>query len=132
MAKPAATPSPSASATTSATGAVAAQADLVQKLLTSYAKDTPQSLKLIDAYLVFIMLTGILQFVYVFIAGTYPYNSFLAGFIASVGSFVLAANLRIQTNPASTEFKHISPERAFADFAFASVVLYGFVINFLG
>ena len=39
------------------------------------------------------MLTGIIQFVYVILAGTFPYNSFLAGFIASVGTFVLAGEL---------------------------------------
>jgi oligosaccharyltransferase complex subunit epsilon len=51
---------------------------------------TPSKLKIIDAYMVFIMLTGIFQFVYCVIAGTYPFNSFLAGFISTVGSFVLA------------------------------------------
>ncbi|TPX72156.1 dolichyl-diphosphooligosaccharide---protein glycotransferase [Spizellomyces sp. 'palustris'] len=116
----------------SASNAAAQQAFLVRRLVSSYKKNTPQSLKLIDMYLVFVMLTGIIQFVYVLLAGTYPYNSFLAGFGASVGSFVLAANLRMQVNPENKEFKDTSTERAFADFAFASLLLFGFVVNFLG
>ncbi|KAI8822215.1 oligosaccharyl transferase epsilon subunit [Fimicolochytrium jonesii] len=116
----------------SATSAAAQQAFLIKRLLTSYRANTPQKLKLIDAYLLFVMLTGIVQFVYVLLAGTFPYNSFLAGFGASVGSFVLAANLRMQVNPRNAEVMKMSPERAFADFAFASIVLFGFVVNFLG
>lgn len=52
--------------------------------------DTPKSLKLIDSYMVYVLLTGIIQFVYVVIAGTFPNNAFLAGFISTVASFVLA------------------------------------------
>ncbi|CAG8617928.1 7008_t:CDS:2 [Ambispora leptoticha] len=84
----------------------------IDKLLKSYNKETPQNLKLIDAYLAFILVSGILQFVYVILVGTYPYNAFLAGFISTVGQFVLAAGLRIQTNPNNSgQFKTISPER---------------------
>ena len=62
----------------------------IQDLSTSYNKTTPQAIKLVDAYLVFIMMTGVIQFVYVIVAGQYPYNAFLASFCTSVGSFVLA------------------------------------------
>lgn len=61
-----------------------------QKFISGYKKDTPGSLKLIDVYLVYILITGILQFVYMVLAGTFPYNAFLGGFISTVGSFVLA------------------------------------------
>ncbi|KAI7906105.1 DAD/Ost2 [Cokeromyces recurvatus] len=105
----------------------------IKKLITGYKNTTPPSLKLIDIYLVYIMLTGILQFIYMAIVGTFPYNAFLGGFISTVGSFVLAANLRIQTNPENKEsFKSTSPERAFADFVVCSLLLHGFCINFLG
>ena len=41
--------------------------------------------------------------------------------------------LRMQTNPQNkTQFLNISPERAFADFIFANVVLHLVVINFIG
>jgi len=45
----------------------------------------------------------------------------------------ILANLRIQVNPENKhEFQHISPERAFADFIFAHVVLHLVVFNFMG
>ena len=41
--------------------------------------------------------------------------------------------LRVQSNPANmSDFKGISPERAFADFIFASVILHLVVMNFIG
>ena len=47
--------------------------------------------------------------------------------------FLIAVCLRIQSNPLnSSDFKGISPERAFADFIFASVILHLVVMNFIG
>ncbi|KAI9277816.1 DAD/Ost2 [Sporodiniella umbellata] len=104
-----------------------------EKFSSSYRANTPNSLKLIDFYLVYILLTGIFQFIYMASVGTFPYNAFLGGFISTVGSFVLAANLRIQTNTSnSATFKGMSPERAFADFVVCSLLLHGFSIHFLG
>ena len=41
--------------------------------------------------------------------------------------------LRVQSNPANySDFKGISPERAFADFIFASIILHLVVMNFIG
>ena len=46
--------------------------------------------------------------------------------------FFLAC-LRLQVNPANkSQFEKISPERAFADFIFAHVVLHLTVMNFIG
>ncbi|ORY97927.1 DAD/Ost2 [Syncephalastrum racemosum] len=104
-----------------------------QKFITAYKQDTSASLKLIDFYLVYIMLSGIFQFIYMIIAGSFPYNAFLSGFISTVGSFVLAVNLRIQTNAQNKDlFTTISPERAFADFVVCSLLLHFFCVNFLG
>merc|ERR1711862_599815 len=90
---------------------------VVRRFLEDYAAGTPTKLKLIDAYMGYIVLTGVIQFVYCCLVGTFPFNSFLSGFISCVGSFVLGACLRIQVNPANrSEFDKISPERAFADF----------------
>ena len=63
---------------------------VVAKVYNEYMTGTPKKLKLIDSYLTYILLTGIWQFVYCCIVGTFPFNSFLAGFISCVGSFVLA------------------------------------------
>jgi dolichyl-diphosphooligosaccharide---protein glycosyltransferase subunit DAD1/OST2 len=60
----------------------------------SYLHNTPNSLFIIDAFLVFLMYVGAVQFVYACLTGGYPFNSFLAGFSAAVGQFVLAGMMR--------------------------------------
>merc|ERR1739836_225070 len=106
---------------------------VVTKFLNEYASNTPNKLKIVDAYLGYIFFTGIIQFVYCCLVGTFPFNAFLAGFISTVASFVLAASYRIQINKQNTDlFKCISPERAFSDFIFAHVVLHLVVVNFIG
>jgi len=107
--------------------------DVLMRLFNEYSVKTPQKLKLIDAYLGYIMFTGIFQFLYCCLVGTFPFNAFLSGFISTVASFILGVCLRIQTNPANvTIFKDISVERAFADFVFAHCVLHLVVMNFIG
>ncbi|RKP23225.1 defender against cell death 1 [Syncephalis pseudoplumigaleata] len=106
---------------------------LLVQLLRDYRATTDRRVQLIDAYMVFLMLTGILQFAHIFLAGSYPYNAFLSGFSSTVGAFVFAAALRVQTNPRNTpSTKSISPERAFADFIFCNLLLFLAVANFLG
>ncbi|OJT13173.1 Dolichyl-diphosphooligosaccharide--protein glycosyltransferase subunit dad-1 [Trametes pubescens] len=105
----------------------------VLTLWNAYNETTSTRLKTIDAFLVFLMLSGIIQFLYCILVTNFPFNAFLAGFSSCVGQFVLAASLRSQVNPANkNEFKEVSPERAFADFALGSIVLHFFVYNFLG
>lgn len=62
----------------------------LSKLYADYQRTTPKRLKIIDAYMFYILITGILQFVYCLMVGTFPFNAFLAGFISCVASFVLA------------------------------------------
>lgn len=71
----------------------ASLSNTVGVLLSAYRQSTPTRLQMIDVYLVFCMLTGIAQFVYVLLVGTFPFNAFLAGFSSCVGSFVLAGTL---------------------------------------
>ncbi|KAF9057778.1 DAD/Ost2 [Panaeolus papilionaceus] len=99
----------------------------------AYNDNTSNRLKFIDAFLLFLMLSGIVQFAYCVLVSNFPYNAFLSGFASNVGQFVLTASLRSQVNPENKdEFKDVSPERAFADFALGSIVLHFFVYNFLG
>merc|ERR1712154_564536 len=72
---------------------------IVSKFSVDYQKSTPMKLKLIDAYLAYCFFTGVIQFVYCCLVGTFPFNAFLAGFISCVTSFVLGVNLRLQVNP---------------------------------
>ncbi|KAH8814999.1 putative Dolichyl-diphosphooligosaccharide--protein glycosyltransferase subunit DAD1 [Xylogone sp. PMI_703] len=98
----------------------------------NYLDKTPQRTKLIDVFMAFLVVVGVLQFVYCVIAGNYPFNAFLSGFAATVGEFVLTASLRIQTNTENkAEFGSVSPERAFADYVFGSLILHFFCINFI-
>ncbi|XP_069020649.1 dolichyl-diphosphooligosaccharide--protein glycosyltransferase subunit DAD1 [Embiotoca jacksoni] len=106
---------------------------VISRFLEEYTTTTPNKLKVVDSYLLYILLTGALQFLYCLLVGTFPFNSFLSGFISCVGSFILAVCLRIQINPLNKgDFLSISPERAFADFLFAHTVLHLVVMNFIG
>lgn len=62
---------------------------VVRKFLGEYESQTPKKLKVIDAYLAYVFFTGVVQFVYCCLVGTFPFNSFLSGFISSVGCFIL-------------------------------------------
>ncbi|KZV71428.1 defender against death DAD protein [Peniophora sp. CONT] len=105
----------------------------VETLWHAYVDTTPSRLKFIDSFLVFLMLSGVMQFLYCVLVTNFPFNAFLAGFASNVGQFVLTASLRTQVNPENrTLFKSVSPERAFADFVIGSIVLHFFVFNFLG
>ncbi|KAB7506833.1 UNVERIFIED_CONTAM: hypothetical protein RMT77_007462 [Armadillidium vulgare] len=98
-----------------------------------YLKNTPRKLKIIDVYILYIFLTGVIQFLYCCLVGTFPFNSFLSGFISTIGCFILGVCLRLQANPQNKhQFYGISPERGFADFIFAHVVLHLVVMNFIG
>ncbi len=68
---------------------------IIRQFFNEYKFGTPVKLKLVDAYLTYVLLTGIIQFVYCLLVGTFPFNSFLSGFISCVGSFVLAGEQTI-------------------------------------
>ncbi len=63
---------------------------VISRFVEEYRSSTPNKLKMIDAYLLYILLTGVFQFLYCLLVGTFPFNSFLSGFISCVGSFILA------------------------------------------
>ena len=66
-----------------------------------YSEKTLQKTKLIDAYLMYILFTGIIQFAYCLLVGTFPFNSFLSGFISCVASFVLGGKCNFRELPIS-------------------------------
>lgn len=69
--------------------------EVTSKLVHDYLQTTSKRLKIIDAYLLYVLLTGIVQFLYCCLVGTFPFNSFLSGFISCVGSFILAGKLEV-------------------------------------
>lgn len=96
-----------------------------------YKKTLTPRLKLIDSFLAFLVALGGLQFVYVIVIGNFPFNAFLGGFISCVGEFVLTVNLRLQYNDKAGIFQRVSPERAFGDYIFASLILHFAVYHFI-
>lgn len=72
----------------------------------------------INAYLAAVFLTGVIQLVYCLLVGSFPFNSFLAGFLSCVTSFVLAVGLKL-----TGQFK---------GFLFANLVLHLAVLMFIG
>ena len=108
-----------------------------REVLGAYQDKTSRSIKVIDVYLVYVLMTGIIQFVYMLLVGSFPFNSFLAGFLSCVGVFVLTVALRMQVNPVSrmdprNSWKNITPARAYADWLFCNLILHIAVLNFLG
>ncbi|EFP82930.1 uncharacterized protein PGTG_09898 [Puccinia graminis f. sp. tritici CRL 75-36-700-3] len=105
----------------------------MKQLTRSYIEETPSSLLLIDSVLVFLIGSAVIQLAYCVLVTSFPFNAFLGAFSVHVGQFVLLASLRSQVNPLnSSQFEFVSPERAFADFVFGSLVLHFFAFNFLG
>ncbi|VDP94548.1 unnamed protein product [Echinostoma caproni] len=107
--------------------------NIVAEFWKSYKSTTPRRIQLLDAYLAYILFTGLIQFVYCCIVGTFPFNAFLSGFISCVASFVLGVCLRMHSNPQNKQlFTPFCPESAFGDFIIAHVILHLVVFNFLG
>jgi len=60
-----------------------------KSLMAEYKKSATTQTKIVDLFLAFILVTGILQFLYCVIVGSFPFNSFLSGFLSCVGMFAL-------------------------------------------
>ncbi|OCF60113.1 oligosaccharyltransferase complex subunit epsilon [Kwoniella mangroviensis CBS 10435] len=83
-----------------------------QTLLDNYQTTIPARVKLIDTFLLFIFISGVLQFAYRVLVTSYPFYAFAGGFGSTVGQFVLLAGLRAQVAPGRDgEFKEVSQER---------------------
>jgi oligosaccharyltransferase complex subunit epsilon len=104
---------------------------IITSFIGSYEQTTSWKIKLIDSYIVFSGLVFVVQLIYVVLNGLYPMNSLLAGLIVCIGSITLTVSLRLQVNPI-TKVDSYSNEKAFAEYLFASLLLYIACINFLG
>lgn len=119
--------------------------EIISIFISNYNDKTPKKIQLIDLFMVFSLLTAAVQFGYVCLVGTFPFNSFLAGFIACIGAFVLTgtknnffshllASLRKQVvlEIREKEFKNNLPERAYADYILCGVLLFFTAVCFMG
>lgn len=124
--------------------------EVVSAVATSYRdyiRNLTPRLKLIDSFLAFLVALGGLQFLYVLLIGNFPFNAFLGGFISCVGQFVLTVSLRLQFVSGTEQKKtvetedgevkemepvfSITPQRAFGDYIFASLLLHFVVLHFI-
>ena len=64
---------------------------LCKDLAEKYKKETAYQIKMLDTFIAFSALVSVIQAAYCFLVGTFPFNSFLSGFIASLGSCVLSS-----------------------------------------
>ncbi|RMJ28916.1 Oligosaccharyl transferase subunit [Aspergillus sp. HF37] len=72
--------------------------EIARFIWSEYTTSTPQRTMLLDAFMGFLAVVAVVQFVYCVVAGNFPFNAFLSGFCAAVGQFVLTASLRMQTS----------------------------------
>lgn len=70
--------------TTSKSTPTPTSATAVHSLWKAYNEQTSDRLKFIDAFLLFIMLSGALQFSYCILVTNFPFNAFLAGYACCV------------------------------------------------
>ena len=105
--------------------------DLIQTFFENYKEANSQKLRLIDTFIAFSFLVFCVQMVYVFLNGLDPMNSFLSGIMACVGTCILLVCLRMHVNPI-IKLPTDSPEKVYAEYLIASLILYFVCINFMG
>ncbi|PXF46131.1 Dolichyl-diphosphooligosaccharide--protein glycosyltransferase subunit DAD1 [Gracilariopsis chorda] len=115
----------------------ASGSSVLQDVFHAYKQNVSRELQAIDMFLGYVLVTGIVQMVYMLCAGSFPYNSFLAGFLCSVGVFVLTVSLRMQVNPVNTanalnRWTKLSKRRAYMHWLFCNLILHMAVLNFAG
>ena len=86
---------------------------------------------MIDTFIVFSFLIFCTQVVYVVFNGLDPMNSFLSGIMACMGTGILLVCLRLHLN-LKTKLPTEPPEKVFAEYLIASLILYFACINFMG
>ncbi|WEW58871.1 oligosaccharyltransferase complex subunit epsilon [Emydomyces testavorans] len=86
--------------------------DIILGIWQRYLAQTSQRTKLLDVFMGFLVVVGVVQFAYCVLAGNYPFNAFLSGFSAAVGQFVLTASLRMQTSDQRAKNAPISKSSA--------------------
>ena len=103
------------------------------ELQVNYKAHTSRKTRMIDGYLMFVLLAGMLTFGYAVVTRADPYASFLAAFISCLGSFVFAFTLRLQSLERDSESQReaMSLERSIAQFLCCHLFLFICVANFI-
>ena len=72
-------PAVASTSSTSPSPATSASKVALHTLWAAYLNTTSPRLKLVDSFLVFLVLSGVIQFVYCVLVTSFPFNAFLAG-----------------------------------------------------
>ncbi|CAN8069110.1 unnamed protein product [Agarophyton chilense] len=116
---------------------MASSDSVIREVLHAYKQKMPRELKVIDAFLAYVLVMGMVQLVYMAAVGSFPYNSFLGGFLCTVGVFVLTVSLRMQLNDKNrlderNRWGALSKRRAYVDWLLCNLILHMAVLNFVG
>ena len=125
----------------------ASYAKPVNEVVSAVATSYRDYIRNLTPRVTFLVALGGLQFLYVLLIGNFPFNAFLGGFISCVGQFVLTVSLRLQFVSGTEQKKtvetedgevkemepvfSITPQRAFGDYIFASLLLHFVVLHFI-
>ena len=97
------------------------------KIISEYQSNATKQMMVCDIFIIYTLFTSIVQCIYCALVGTFPFNSFLSGFICCVGMCVLTVSLRLSLNS-----KERSVEQAFGDYCLCCFLLFLVVMNFMG
>jgi len=100
-------------------------AQVLRDLPGEYLKSTPVRAQLCDVYIAFCVLVAVLQYVYMKVAGDFPYNAFLAGFYCCIGVATLTVCLRVQLDS-----KRVQTE--YAEYLWCCLLIFLVSFNYLG
>jgi oligosaccharyltransferase complex subunit epsilon len=103
--------------------------EIAKILQANYLKNTSSRTKLIDLFILFNLVLTFVQYVYMKLAGNFPYNAFLAGFFCTLGTATLTSCLRMSVESKKAEK---SEEKAFIEYMALCLLLYLVVFNYLG
>lgn len=103
--------------------------DIGITLWTQYQESTKPRTQLMDLFIVYCFLLSLIQFLYMKLAGSFPFNACLAGFFCSLGVATLTICLRTQIT--NKDVKK-SEERVYIEYLFCCLILFLVVFNYLG
>eukprot|EP00382_Lankesteria_abbotti_P005000 CAMPEP_0113849432 /NCGR_PEP_ID=MMETSP0372-20130328/3140_1 /TAXON_ID=340204 /ORGANISM="Lankesteria abbotti" /LENGTH=111 /DNA_ID=CAMNT_0000819247 /DNA_START=374 /DNA_END=705 /DNA_ORIENTATION=+ /assembly_acc=CAM_ASM_000359 len=96
--------------------------DIGARAVEAYSDKHTDQVKILDMFVFFLIYLSVIQIIYKFLVGEFPYNSFLASFYSACGTAVLALSLRFQ-HCLPEAFPNISSERSFSDFLICRLLL---------
>ena len=90
--------------------------------------------QIVDCFILYAVTVAALQYTYLCLFGSFPYNAFLGGLFCSLGFAVLTICFRMQIDPTtlSDPDRKANLEKVFADYCVACVFLFFVAISYVG